>query len=364
MNILYVSKTEGKLSSGPSYSIPHQIISQKKYDNIFWYNLTSKEIKMYKKFGFYHDKMKYAEISALPAPFNHPDLIIVEEVYVYHNPKILFEIQKINVPYVIVPRSQLTHQAQQRKALKKKIGNYLIYSRFIQNAIAIQYLTKQEKEDSIHKWKKKYFIIPNGIETPDISSKKFHKDKIEAVYIGRLEPYQKGIDLLLSACNEIQSVLRQLKFSFSLYGSSDIKDKEKIQALIDQYKISDIVKLYDGVYGEEKTDILKNADIFMMTSRFEGQPMGLLEALSYGLPCLVTKGTNMADEIKKSNAGWTADNTTESIISAIKRIIKDNNQLENKSKNAFNLAKNYNWDKIAKRSHEIYVKLLSQRSIH
>lgn len=357
MNILYISNKEGKLSSGPSYSIPCQIIFQKKYDNVFWYNLSSKKIKIYEKFDFYHDKTEYNGIADLPVPFNHPDLIIVEEVYVYHDPKILFEIQKINIPYVIIPRSQLTYQAQKRKALKKKIGNCLIYSSFIQNATAIQFLTKQEKEDSICQWKKKYFIIPNGIEIPDISPKKFHKDKIEAVYIGRLEPYQKGIDLLLSACDKIQSMLRQSRFSLSLYGSSDIKDKEKILALIDKYKISDIVKLHDGVYNEEKTSVLKSADIFVMTSRFEGQPMGLLEALSYGLPCLVTKGTNMADEIEKSNAGWTADTTTKSIISALNCIINDNNQLEKKSKNALNLAKNYNWDKIAQRSHKLYINL-------
>ena len=63
--------------------------------------------------------------------------------------------------------------------------------------------------------------------------------------------------------------------------------------------------------------------IFVLTSRFEGHPMGLIEALSYGLPSLVTTGTNMAKEIESNNAGWIAETEIESIVIAIKRLIRE-----------------------------------------
>ena len=51
--------------------------------------------------------------------------------------------------------------------------------------------------------------------------------------------------------------------------------------------------------------------------------MGLIEALSYGLPCLVTSGTNMADEIEKADAGWTADVSVEGIVRALKLLLEE-----------------------------------------
>ena len=39
-------------------------------------------------------------------------------------------------------------------------------------------------------------------------------------------------------------------------------------------------------------------DLFIHTFRFEGHPIAVLEALSYGIPCLLTPGTNMAGEVE------------------------------------------------------------------
>ena len=50
-----------------------------------------------------------------------------------------------------------------------------------------------------------------------------------------------------------------------------------------------------------------NSDMFILTSRHEGFPMSILEALSYGLPVLITKGTNMTDLVHKASAGWTCE---------------------------------------------------------
>ena len=55
--------------------------------------------------------------------------------------------------------------------------------------------------------------------------------------------------------------------------------------------------------------------------------MGVIEALSYGVPCLVTKGTNMADDIKEFDAGWTCDTSKEELIEAIKQMLSQKEEL-------------------------------------
>ena len=44
MNILYISKIDGRPWSGPSYSIPNQVKAQSKLDNVLWYNLIDNPI--------------------------------------------------------------------------------------------------------------------------------------------------------------------------------------------------------------------------------------------------------------------------------------------------------------------------------
>ena len=110
--------------------------------------------------------------------------------------------------------------------------------------------------------------------------------------------------------------------------------------------------------GKKKKKMLIQNDIFIMTSRFEGQSMGLLEALSYGLPCLATSGSNMREEIEKYDCGWVADNNVDSIKNALLTLIRDKDKFKIKSENARKLAEKYNWEKIAIDSHEKYLELL------
>ena len=82
-------------------------------------------------------------------------------------------------------------------------------------------------------------------------------------------------------------------------------------------------KCYIGYSDPIAQKIYAGCDIFLMPSRFEGHPTGLLEALAYGLPCIATTGSNMREEIELADAGWTADNDAESIRSALLSMISD-----------------------------------------
>ncbi|MEN1932826.1 glycosyltransferase [Escherichia coli] len=53
------------------------------------------------------------------------------------------------------------------------------------------------------------------------------------------------------------------------------------------------------MFGLKKEEVLESNNIFIMTSRYEGLPVSVLEALAYGNICLLTEGTNMAKIVKK-----------------------------------------------------------------
>ena len=146
----------------------------------------------------------------------------------------------------------------------------------------------------------------------------------------------------------------------NLYGPINKIERAIILNKIEEYRLNDLLFVHDSVFGEEKKKVLLNTDIFIMTSRFEGLPMGLIEALSYGIPCFVTKGTNMDTEILRFNAGWTSNNQIESISSVFNQMIQEREQVVEKGENARILASNYSWTRIAQKSHKVYSRIIGE----
>jgi glycosyltransferase involved in cell wall biosynthesis len=95
--------------------------------------------------------------------------------------------------------------------------------------------------------------------------------------IGRLT-YQKGFDMLVKAINMIKKECTG--WSVKIIG--DGEEKEKLIKQIDELGLSNIIKIYHPTTELEKEYL--NASIFVMSSRFEGLPMVLIEAKSFGIP--------------------------------------------------------------------------------
>lgn len=363
MNILYLSHLSGASYAGPTYSVPLQIEAQSKIDNVFWYNAVHHSLPEWKNLEYYFDLDNYPDesIQSLPYPFNKPDLIVVELFYNMAKSKLCKELIKSDIPYIIIPRGELTNQAQKRKRLKKSIVNFLLCKKYAKKALAIQYLTKQEFRDSKGNWNENHIIIPNGINTPKKIKASYINQGIRCVYIGRIEPYQKGLDLLIVACSKIKRELRNAKCRIFICGPDKEDKLSNLKEAVKKYDLIDIIIFYDGVYGNEKEKFLLESDVFLMPSRFEGHPMALIEALSFGLPCIATTGSNMRNEVEDFNAGWTADNEVDSLKYALLEMLKNFEEIPEKGYNAIKLSLQYDWNFLSKKTNDLYIELLNKK---
>lgn len=361
MIIDFITLLGGKKFAGLTYSVPAQVKAQSKIDDVYWINFGPGNHQHWIATEVFHKGKDYNHFSikSLPKPYDHPDLVVFESFYHMGDCLVAKELKKIGIPYIIVPRSALTDGAQHKKRIKKIIGNALFFKRYAKNALAIHYLTNKEYEDSGDSWNAHHFIIPNGIE-------QHNRNTYESVtpkkwsFIARYEIYQKGIDLLLRAiaCNKERLIESNIQLNMYGDGPEDIVDSIKKQ--IDQDGIGDIVKVNAAAYDKEKEKILMDTDLFVLTSRFEGHPMGLIEALSYGIPCLISAGTNMKEEVEAAGAGWTCEGDSESISKAIQMILDNNTPLDVYSWNAAKLSNQYAWESIAEMAHKKYSELLKK----
>lgn len=347
MNILHIAPLTMKKSSGLTYSIPNFVRFQNSIRGIKSDLLVSVKADEIMD-GFYYLNNFSNRIDIVKFLDNY-DIVIFHSTYIYNHIKLSKILRNKKIPYIIVPRGGFSKKSKKIKKFKKILGDMLLFDRFFKSPNAIHYLTYNEKMESCYRTDND-FVIPNGINMPgkikDIDNTV--SKKIKFVYIGRMDSYIKGLDVLVDAINIIKQELRDFHVEFFLYGPDSSNSKDKLRRQTQAYEIDDIVKIEEAIFNDDKIKILNDANVFIQTSRFEGLPMGVLEALSIGLPCILTPGTNISDQIVEFEAGFAVDLTPDSISSGILNIIKEIKSGKNYSSNAFRLAKQYSWMNIAK----------------
>lgn len=367
MNILYITNLSGNQWAGPSVCVPDIIKSQSEYDSVLWYNMNQRENEYWRTLGVRFENLNSfpsGRLRNLPIPFNHPDIVIIQEIYAHPFRKIISDIINSRIPYIVVPHSQLTYMAQRQKRLKKTVANQLWFNKMVRRASAVQYLSIGERQNSEKQFKTQSYIVPNGTSVQPIVRDAFDVGReIRATYIGRLDIYQKGLDYLIQAVAEMKDELCASGFHLELYGPSPSGEDENIAKLILEYGVSDLVHVSGSIFGEEKKKVLLSTDVFVMASRFEGHSLGLIEALSFGIPCIACDGTYMVDEIAEYGAGWCGESSKDGVINALRLMLGDKDQFGIKGRRAKKLADTYSWKSIAKKNHQIYQTIIDEGRI-
>ena len=141
-------------------------------------------------------------------------------------------------------------------------------------------------------------VVPNGIETKPIEESDrdrfrgrygIDRDEYVVAVVGRFDFQQKGQDFAVEA---IARFGRQLsKFRFLFIGAGP--DEDKLKAAIEYRKLSETVQVVP--WTEDIAGMYAAMDMLLMPSKFEGVPLVMLEAMSYGLPIVASNVDGMAD---------------------------------------------------------------------
>lgn len=356
MVIIHIANIDISVIGGVQIAVPRMVREQSKYANVGLVNTHGdmiNDIQMLNYNGI-------LEINKFSEPFNKPDIVIFHEVYRFEYIKIYHLLVSIKIPYIIIPHGCLSKKAQQKKYIKKLFANILFFNEFIKSAKSIQYLSDNEKRMSAF-FKYNSFVSGNGVQIPIVNKVSFSNNGIRFVYIGRLDMRIKGLDLMLKAVKKCENLLRKQNAVVQLYGPNDNKVHERIKKEINRLNIADLVYLDKEKVGKEKEKILLSADCFIQTSRTEGLPLGVLEALGYGLPCIVTDGVGLGEMIESFGAGYRCDTKVDGIAEAIKRFIEKFSKIDNISQSAIKLVEEkFDINLIAKKTVDIYCKILNK----
>lgn len=355
MIIVHIANIDTSIIGGVQIAVPKMVKTQSIHAEVCLLNTHGDHIDGVENIRYDGD----FAIDKLPKPYSKPDIVVFHELYRFEYISIYKELLKCGIPYVIVPHGCLSRKAQQKKRTKKIIANILFFNRFLKNARSIQYLSDSEKNLSAFK-KIPSLVMGNGVSIPNERKSSFSGDKIRFVYIGRLEVYIKGLDLLLAAIKNSELFLRKSCAVFEIYGPDYAGSHEALSQIIHALNIEDLVRLDKEKMGIEKQEVLLSATCFIQTSRTEGLPLGPLEALSYGVPCIVTHGVGLGRIIESYGAGYQSENTIEGISRAIELFVQNMDKLERMSHSAVCLVKeNFDLDEISRKTVDVYLNMLN-----
>jgi glycosyltransferase involved in cell wall biosynthesis len=203
----------------------------------------------------------------------------------------------------------------------------------------------------------KVVTLPNGVETDSIQHKTDYLavSEITLTFVGRLHP-QKGIETLLSALKKVKVRSPQIDWRLQLVGEGPLRPY--LEAKARGLNIDDQVEFLGQV--PDVFPILYASDIFVLPSRAEGMSNALLEAMTCGLPCIVSNIPANAEVIEDGQNGLLVNvNDDEDLAKAIIRLAQDQGLREELGRKAAQtIIEHYSIESVAKRYIALYRSLL------
>lgn len=237
----------------------------------------------------------------------NPDIIIsVGQSEKYIVPLLHTSAVKIREVHFNSNYRNLTYKSK----ITSKILNFIDFKIMSKGYSKIILLTKEDK-DTFFPNNNKYTYIHNPVVLP--KSNNNHIDSNYVIAVGRLST-QKDFISLIKAWNIVHKASPNWKLKIVGEGP----ERSKLEKEIKKLNLGDSI-LLTGYSNNVKKEMLESS-IFVMTSIFEGFPLVLLEAMSYGLP-IVTFDYQFGpkDIIKEGINGFLIENR--SIENLSKKII-------------------------------------------
>lgn len=276
---------------------------------------------------------------------NKPDIIIS----FIRNVNCIIAARIVGIPVIISERNNPKYDP---KSKFWRITRKIVYP----YADGVVFQTEGARSYFNNSIKRKSCIIQNPIiDSIPIREHKENYNK-EIVTIGRL-CNQKDQITLIKAFNKF--VKEHNDYKLIIYGEGDLRNKleEEIKLLgIEEYV--DMPGNYKDIH-----DKIKNAQVFVLSSIYEGYPNALIEAMAIGLPVISTSCEYGPSEIisNYNNGILVPVGDYNELEKEISKLVSDGNIMKKLSENAVKIREDLNVDIIVDKWMEYIIKVIDQK---
>lgn len=266
---------------------------------------------------------------------------------------------RAGVPYVVRPAGTLDRYGMGLKSWKKIPYYQLMIKKNLRLAGAIQATSSHESDDLAALGFKKLITIPHGIQTQPIQARRRNLDgrPLQLLFLGRLDPI-KGIPILLKAVAVIKRAGEAVSLDVAGAGSDDYT--AFLRKEVDRLGLRDIVSFFGDVRNAEKRRLFQNADAFVLPSHHENFGIAVAEAMSYGLPVVISDQVALSKDVLRATAGFVVPTEDSETLAKMIRALFDNETRLELGRNArLLMAKEFNPNRQIQELVQLYGRLMS-----
>ncbi len=216
---------------------------------------------------------------------------------------------------------------------------------------------------------RKVAVIPPGVDTdhfypiPVDEARQFlglAPDAHMILFVGRIEPL-KGLDTLIKAvaCLRVKDLAEPVHLAV-IGGDPDVPPEEmtaemaRIQQMCEELTVGKMV----AFLGKQSQDTLpyyySAADVVVMPSHYESFGMVALEAMACGTPVIASQVGGLAFLVQNGVTGYhVADGDDDGLCQKLSALLGDQDVRRTLGRNAAEYARDYAWDRIARRIVEV-----------
>ena len=222
------------------------------------------------------------------------------------------------VPYVIQGHGMI----DPTKKSAGRILDLLLVKRVLRGARRLLFLTDQEKQDYPDVAGiplANMTFLPNGVPAQD---KTIKENRTSVSYISRLQARKRPV-LFVEMANQL--LASGISVGFKIAGA-DEGELAAVKARIAEFDLSEKVIYLGAKNHDEVLDLLDQTAVLVLPSVNEPFPMIVLEAISLGVPVVITDTCGLAPYIQRGSAGVVTDGSVEQLSAATELILANLSQ--------------------------------------
>ena len=264
------------------------------------------------------------------------------------NNDVLFSLLGLRIPVVVCEHTNVLRSYSKKTTFYRK----LMYP----FASAITVLTRHD----YNLWKNKYrsvVYMPNPIELAHSDIVSCSERKKTVLAVGTVSSWKiKGFDNLLRCWGKLCHSFPD--WTLSIVGKGDDESIHYLETIISDCGCDNVAFLG---FRKDVRDIMQSSAIFCLSSRFEGLPMVLIEAMEAGCCCVAFDCKTGPKEIIKKDCGLlVVDQNIEDLANKLSLVMSDGSIRNRYSANAHKSIKEYSLDRIMRRWQILFFKLIKK----
>ncbi len=278
-----------------------------------------------------------------------PDLIVLHQIYTFSTLLGYWYAKKNRIPYAVKPHGSLTKYHESDSRLIKTLAKKLIISKILSESDVIIVTCASEKADLAILLQSKVCILPYGAMLAEVRNENHPlvqqaSDNLRIIFSGRFDK-KKNLPLLIESLPGVLDKYPELILDIA--GSGTSKEVKHVYRLVASLQLEPNIQFHGWIEGGRMRQLLTASKLLVLPSENENFAIVVAEALSLGIPCVVSKFVGTAYIVTKHLAGEVIGELTPASIAGgiIKVLQGDQNAYRKAAFNATN--EELDWSKIS-----------------